>query len=500
MALLAGKDSLKTWLGAAVLAHLLLLPCWQVNITARSPASLLAPREAALAYLPSMALLTLAATLLCWAPLAQGAFPATRAKALLILLSLALLSGYSALGFQIRFQYLGWFLLGWSVAIVILTAVSVLRPALSALWPLIPFLWGTAILSLPPPSVKPLRRRAVPPGGAWVWVVLCDELDDRLLTEEMAAAPEAFPGLWGLRRQAVRFSDATTASTNTIQAVCTMLAGRELKDVEIGQGPGLTLVRPGGGRERFDPGDTLFADIRSVGGTVATVGWYWPYPRLLSGVQDGWRWIPSSLFRSGFDPPPTFSGRLKDHLRVLSGWRTGTNLRWASLTPAQRFESQACDRVRFAEEMKAYLREGPAGFTWIHAPFPHPPSVRFEGSYRETLRYLDGFVGALRTDLEAQGIWDDACVVLLSDHPLRPFWDWEKGLLDNVRNNGAESRFPVPVWIKLPGNHGPFEIRSPFRTEDLRTLLLALAKGEQRSPAQVAAWAAARASRTEVKP
>ncbi|HLO67763.1 MAG TPA: hypothetical protein VK188_12135, partial [Holophaga sp.] len=491
MALLDGKARLSPWLSAAVLAHLLLLPCWRWDVLARSPSTLLTSREAALGVVPALLLVTLGTTLLCRPAFDPGPLPRTRSKYWLILGCAALVALANAVDPPLVFRHLGWVLAAWFVVLGGLFVLSARRPGLHGAWPLIPVLWGTLFFTLPPGSDARIRRPKVPPGGQPVWVILFDELDGDLLESAMASDPAVFPALTSMRQQAVRFTQASTTARETLSGIATLVAGRSFQGAREIEGPALELTTKENQKIRLDSRDTVFADIRSRGGAVATVGWYWPYPRLLGQVMDGWAWTPSSLFSRERVAESSLGGRIQDLGETLLGQRPDERLPVSSLSPEDRVATQAADRLRFQAGLERYLSQGPAGFTWIHAPFPHSPGVRVGGTYRESLLLCDRFLADLRSRLEADGRWESACVVLVSDHPLRPEIDHGSGFVPPGKTWDLKTPGRIPLWIKLPGQSTPLEVTAPLSAEALRPLLLAMAQGSIRTPEQVANWAGA---------
>jgi hypothetical protein len=70
-----------------------------------------------------------------------------------------------------------------------------------------------------------------------------------------------------------------------------------------------------------------------------------------------------------------------------------------------------------------------ADFVFLHWPIPHPFGIydpatgrvgaHAESNYFDNLLLTDRTIGEVRQILESQGVWDEATVILTSDHSLR---------------------------------------------------------------------------------
>jgi len=119
-------------------------------------------------------------------------------------------------------------------------------------------------------------------------------------------------------------------------------------------------------------------------------------------------------------------------------------------------------------------------FAIIHYPLPHQPFLfKPDGSlrgpqeevyedtpdnYNNNLAQLDRVIGEFVELMKKKGIFDDALLILTSDHSWR----------DDPEKNSGQIQSPdthVPLIVKLPGQNRPFNIKSRFVTSRLRPII-----------------------------
>lgn len=119
-----------------------------------------------------------------------------------------------------------------------------------------------------------------------------------------------------------------------------------------------------------------------------------------------------------------------------------------------------------------------------HWPIPHAPvmvdpttgefSAHSPKGLRltENLRLVDKTIGKLRLALEAQGLWEDATVILTSDHWQRLAADPKQGV-SPVEFGVEASQRRVPLLLKWPGAPGPRVMDQPMNGVALTGFLAA---------------------------
>jgi hypothetical protein len=122
----------------------------------------------------------------------------------------------------------------------------------------------------------------------------------------------------------------------------------------------------------------------------------------------------------------------------------------------------------------------------LHYPIPHHPwifdvrtrSVSPDGgrSYEDNLALVDKTLGEIRMRLEQESMWEDAVVLISSDH-------WWRGQKTDTRLDHR-----VPFFLKLAGQNDAVEIDKPFNTILTRKLLMELLRGNLSKPDEVVNW------------
>jgi len=145
------------------------------------------------------------------------------------------------------------------------------------------------------------------------------------------------------------------------------------------------------------------------------------------------------------------------------------------------------DFQEYREEMFQIFDDAPRrSFAVFHVRLPHFPLIfREDGSYcdqpardnsfpayERQLRYLDVVIGQIVDALRANGRFDEATILITSDHSWRP-----DPLLVESKDPAWQSA--IPLVIKLPGQTAPARIDRPICTNQLEPLFEALFNGRR---------------------
>ncbi len=360
--------------------------------------------------------------------------------------------------------------------------------AVQVLSPLLPlFLALAAVQALAAPGAWPERRPAPLHSPARndrrVIVLVFDELDQAQAFAERDPALH-LPELDRFRAGALYATNAYPPAGRTIEAMPSLINGRVVTDVRFAGPADIRLRYEGTGRHVPWTGEmNLFRELHAEGFNSALTGWFHPYPRVLDGPAYC-RWHPMIAAPSG-----PFRDRL---------WRQGID--WLGLLPGARLFhlSRAADPRshlrnfrRTREEALALARDRRFNLVFVHWPVHHPPTI-FDralgrlverggaGGYADNLALADRTLGELRRAMSAGGMWDEAAVIVTSDH-------WRR-MVPNVQ-------FRVPFLVKLPGRQPGWTFAAEFNTVILRDLVRDLLHGRIASVAGLAAWLGNRESR-----
>ena len=147
------------------------------------------------------------------------------------------------------------------------------------------------------------------------------------------------------------------------------------------------------------------------------------------------------------------------------------------------------------------LTGGQPGLILIHMPIPHPwgfydrktgkfPDHRT--SYLDNLALADAYIGRIREQLEARGLWESTNLLVMGDHSWRTtnVWansaHWSPEEQAASRNGGYD---PRPGYIlKLANEKTPATIPDRFDAVRTRSLRDELIRGKITTPQQLQRW------------
>jgi len=323
--------------------------------------------------------------------------------------------------------------------------------------------------------------RNVTPARRVVWIIF-DELDYRLLFVDRPASL-LMPEFDRFRAQALDATEAVSPALDTSISVPSLLTGRRFVRT-TGDGPatlhageiGISTMEP------LDASSTVFSDVRQRGGNAAVVGWFLPYCRMFSASLAACSWYDNGtvlnitgeglaenvvnqtrgLFETSLYSPFGQSLTLKHAIRMVQDFRR--------------------DALRAVASPSFDL-------VFLHYPVPHAPHPydRFQGTFTKNNAGFEGYVdslaladillGEIRAEMNRLGRWDDATILVTSDHPYR-----ESKHLDGK----ADPR--VPFLMKFPSQETSVLYGPPMYTLVTRQLLDAVFRGEVSSPAEAVEW------------
>jgi len=312
-------------------------------------------------------------------------------------------------------------------------------------------------------------RRAIP-----IYVFIFDEWSYGRTFEDGGPA-EAMPNLAAFCDQATVYHDAHAPGDETVRSM-----------------PGLLLQTPlpatwGDGRVGFeadgqvlapDEFPTMFEAADDADRLRVLIEWGPPLHLWLDGRVDAVRsylWYPRG--RGPF-------GRLAAQAFESTFYWTDPWFPWLYARHKTRVKDRQLLHIHEAVRRDALevIRDGSADtFAIIHLPLPHHPYIlepdgRYRGpdgraweksdleGYRRNLARLDRLLGEFTAAMKAAGRYDDALIVLTSDHSWRD---------DPARRPGdpGDALTHVPLIIKRPGQTSPGSVPARFETWQLGVLI-----------------------------
>ena len=319
-------------------------------------------------------------------------------------------------------------------------------------------------LAKPFPTVK---------GSPHVVLLLFDGMDERLC---FAARPPAlrYPELDRFCREAFYAENAYPPGNCTDLSLPSFTIGKRVVNSHPVDSNRMKLLLEGSPDEVYWNGlPNLFSKTRDLGLNTALVGWHLPYGRVFGSSLNYFYWATGEIPRIARNQ--TFETATLDCLkRVL---------------PLQHKRDHINEYLNILEHAKKIVSNPAYNLAMVHWPVPHAPQIYdykrrqftyFASSitgYFGNVALADDALGEVRRRMERDGAWDDAAVLIFSDHHWLNSWMYDGG-------NDARSVF----MLKLPHQSKPVVYSRQFNTVLIHHLTLALLRREIVTPEQLVAW------------
>jgi Sulfatase len=393
-------------------------------------------------------------------------------------------------------------LAGWALLLIYRRALlpRLVRVACLILSPIIPIVLLPALFwsgwSVRPDPLP--RIPASPRPGTPIYVVVFDEWSF-LRGTEGDDFPSDLPRLRDLRARSFFFRQSRSPSRTTYLSLPELifqshdfpslpnvfLMKSDFPDRVKPDAPddGITPAAPGG-----RPPPNLFSMARGRNYATALLGYYLPYRSILDGDVD--------LVRSYCDYPrgESFGDKMLEvTIQNPHFWRLPVVSRiWKRLYAGVFSRNWVQLNQQLVDDFDAVVMNSPErSFVFLHFPAPHAPFIYAEdGSYRgpfpirsgmtedididvmggspddyhTNLRHLDRVMGHFMDTLRAAGRFDDALVIVTSDHS----WRYEPTLSGPT---AADLVRHVPLLIKTPGQSDARTIDGPFDGRSLGPII-----------------------------
>ncbi len=288
-------------------------------------------------------------------------------------------------------------------------------------------------------------RRSPASGCGDVDVILLDELSYGAVFSDGAPSRNS---LTALAASARIYHAAMSPATTTLASVSSYLTGWPAGRISVNQNTPFFI------RDDSSLGPIaealshrgLFYNAKRLGYRTEVVGWYFPYCEALGATADSCRTV--AMYNAA---------TLDDGISPLAPFVTIANM-WPYEWPTGLFKRPAAVWLHQAEldllrrEAMAPTGEGPV-FRWVHFNVPHRPWLEGNGladvhafdadprRYERQLGQVDEAVTSFLDGLRAAGRYDNATIVVTSDH----------GARNRLRGDGDDPQWVVPLIIKPPG-------------------------------------------------
>ena len=342
----------------------------------------------------------------------------------------------------------------------------------------------------------------VKPGAPRVVWVIFDELDQRLVFDQRPLSVH-LPQFDRLRAQSFSAEHAFAPARMTEMAMPALISGRLISKAEP-RGSSELMVTYGDSAPPvpWSRQTSVFSSARGLGFNTALVGWYHPYCRELGSSLTSCAWHDGPLLRGALQRQASVTEAMKQQaanvlITTLGLNRLGMDPRLANR--AER-EEEIRDYLAILTQGQRQAADPAIGLVLVHLPVPHPVGIwdrtrhefkaSGESSYLDNLELADRALGELRQAMESAGVWDSSAVVISGDH----WWRaevWSR--LDSVTEEEAAVApavpdHRVPFVVKLPGEKEALAYQPEMNTVLTHDLLLAVLRGEVRTPQEAAAW------------
>jgi len=311
------------------------------------------------------------------------------------------------------------------------------------------------------------------------------------------------PALRALRGESFFFAHAASPATTTHISLPRIL----FQSDEFNTLPGVMVSRrdvpgqPGRHEEIITPSAesgrgpaSLFAAPRRAGYTACMLGFYLPYRRILGDQVDMVRTFSDYPRGEGF-----LDRLLINVAQTPQYWRLpGVSTLWkqAYAPIFSRHWLRLNGRLLAAFE-SVVDHVAPRSFIFLHYPAPHAPFIYdaagayrgpfaihssmtedididimdgTPGDYHQSLGHLDRVVARIVARLRAAGRYDDALIIMTSDHA----WRGDPALHHETDDTRVSH---VPLIVKAPGQTSPRTIEDPVQVDRIAPLVDAAVRG-----------------------
>lgn len=338
--------------------------------------------------------------------------------------------------------------------LTLLTAAIVIRSALNE-FPL-------EIAARVEPTSTP--RRELPD----VHIVVFDTMgyDEIYADTEMR---EELPAIRAFAQASDNHHRASAPGPNTLQSMPGLLTGRAGLQIYPTSARGTLAIKTADGIRAAESQQDVFALARTRGYRSAAMGWHLPYCAIWEASLDVCRSF-SEVNRSSIEPGFSLLNPIASTIGLWPKGKPFGFLKGAFAGPIFRDLTGAT-----LARAVANLSDPRPLFQLIHFGVPHPPYVFDESGYRATLdpyretaenyreqtRYADRLFARYLDALRKSKRFDNATILLLSDHEHRQF------------SKNAHLR-AIPLIVKRPGQT---EARQRFESVGAERILWEIAGG-----------------------
>lgn len=371
---------------------------------------------------------------------------------------------------------------------------------LQLLW----FDWQARALNTPQPLHQPTLAASTTPKPRIVWLLL-DELSYRQVYEHRA--PNLLlPAFDQFAQQATSFTNVRPDDIFTERVIPALFTGLPTDAVRSSaDGHTLLLHNPlTHSWTTFQQHQTIWQDALDAGYSTSIAGFYNPYCRILPQVLDQCFWTSHSSPLIDISNDHSLPNNLAAPIHRI--FETILNPRALPTRHHAMHTSEVLSHIAEYNDVftaaDTQLANPSLTFLFLHLPIPHPGGIynrhtasltTNHATYLDNLALADAYLAHVRTLLQQQHQWDATTVIIMGDHSWRTtlLWshqpDWSPE--EQAASDGAHFDDRPAYLIKLPYQHQPAHLDTPFHATQTRALLDALIHQQLHSPNDLIAWA-----------
>ncbi len=328
-------------------------------------------------------------------------------------------------------------------------------------------------------SLRPLETK-----GPRMLLIVFDELSEYVAFTHRPPGIE-MPAFDRLRREATVAAAAFPPGGITLTSLPSYLTGRVVQEARPISRRELDVRFLGENQfKSFSDSSTIFTEVHAMGLGTAMIGWYHPYCTILRDVDFCAHALERKYERDNFRDAI---------LDVLGAVPYLKYSHWARGRFGRAQQSAYGEKVVWLQEVtQNTLSQFRSGLIIVHLPTPHPPVLRGSGVYFSNLKEADNSLASIRQVMEKAGTWDEATVLVTTDHwwRTRDLWgkslelwtDEEKAYMDADKDKRAT------FIVKLPGQNRPDVYTPEFNTLILTQLVSQSLAGKIRTSEDLKAW------------
>jgi len=312
-----------------------------------------------------------------------------------------------------------------------------------------------------------------------VYLLLFDAMSYERTYAEGALRP-GLENLAALSEQAITFHMAMSCGRTTVVSMPRLLFQMPEEDTPVYRGGVIGFERDG----RFTDCrelESIFSAAADLNYRTAMIGCTVPYRAMLDGKVDvcrSYAW-PRYFAKNRAATDHDVVSRLRANANHVIAYWTDPWTHWVH----KRLDDRNAVFLRLYEDISSdtlyFLTQQPRNtFLVMHMPVPHWPwIVNEDGSfhgpaadptnpvgYKRNLGYTDHLIGEFVSAMKEAGTYDDALIIITSDHIWHTDPDMGPGGLEYWT-------FHVPLVVKLPRQRRPVSVTSRFENQNLRELI-----------------------------